>query len=186
MLFRSAKGGIEPGDVITTFDNKPVQNMNALPRLVADTPIGREANVELWRKGKKITTKVAVGEMQETEETATATPEKAPSGGRLASEKAVDLLGMKVAQINDEVRNRFELEPDAVGIVVTDVTADGPAASKDIQPGDVIVEVAQNPVKTADEAIARVKEARDGKRRSVLLLIMRGGDRRFIAVPFKS
>jgi serine protease Do len=182
----AAKGGIDPGDVITSFDNKPVQNMNALPRLVADTPIGRDVTVELWRKGKKITTKVAIGELQEAEETAAVTPEKKPGGDRLASEKAVDLLGMKVAQINDEVRNRFELEPDVAGVVITDVTADGPAAGKDIQPGDVIVEVAQNPVKTADDLIARIKEARDGKRRSVLLLIMRGGDRRFIAVPFKS
>lgn len=182
----AAKGGIEPGDVIVAFDNKPISNMNSLPRLVAETPIGREAPVELWRKGRKVNVKVMVGELQETEETAEAAPASAPSGGAIASEKKIDLLGLKVAPVNDDMRGRFDLDPDINGVVITDVAADGPAAGKDIRPGDVIVEVGQSSVKTPDDVIARVKEARDGKRRSALLLVMRGGDRRFIAVPFKS
>jgi serine protease Do len=181
----AAKANIEPGDVIVSFDGKAVNNMNQLPRLVAETPIGKEVPIEVWRKGRTLPMRVAVGELEEREEVAAAGQDKAPEGLPLRA-KTIEPLGLKVAAINDEARQLFDLAEDATGVVVTEVLGEGPASQKDVRPGDVILEVGQNEVKTPDQVLARVKEAREGKRRSVLLLIQRSGDLRFVAIPLKT
>ena len=182
------KAKIEVGDVILTFDGKPVPNMSQLPRLVAETPIGRDAPVEIWRKGKTIQTKVKVGELDETadDQVAALTPAPKQSGPAKGTEKNVDLLGLKIAPITADLRKKYDLKGDVNGVVVTEVNPNGPAAQKDIRPGDVIVEVAQSEVKTTDDVIGKVKGAQDSKRKAVLLLILRAGDLRFLTVPFKS
>ena len=180
------KAKIEQGDVILSFDGKPVANMNQLPRIVAETPIGKQANVDIWRKGKPRTVKVTVGELEEQEEVAAATPGKTPEKAERGSGKAIESLGLTVAPLTSDLRQRFELKDDVKGVVVTEVAPDGPAAKKEIRPGDIIVEVGQSQVRSPDEVVGRVKEVRDSKRRSVLLLLQRAGDLRFIAVPFKT
>lgn len=180
------KAKIEQGDVILSFDGKPVTNMNQLPRIVAETPIGKQASVDIWRKGKPRSMKVTVGELEEQEEVAAATPGKTPEKSERGTGKAVESLGLTVAPLTPDLRQRFELKDDVKGVVVTEVAPDGPAAKKEIRPGDIIVEVGQSQVRTPDEVVGRVKEVRDSKRRSVLLLLQRAGDLRFIAVPFKT
>ena len=180
------KAKIEQGDVILSFDGKPVMNMNQLPRIVAETPIGKQASVDVWRKGKPRAMKVTVGELEEQEEVATATPGKTPEKGERGTGKAIESLGLTVAPLTPDLRQRFELKDDVKGVVVTEVAPDGPAAKKEIRPGDIIVEVGQSQVRSPDEVVGRVKEVRDSKRRSVLLLLQRAGDLRFIAVPFRT
>ncbi len=180
------KAKIEAGDIVTSFDGKPIASMNQLPRAVAETKIGREVPVEVWRKGKSLRLKVTVGELDESEQVASVEPEKGPTTGRSTpNEKKFDVLGLTLAPITPELRQRFDIKEDVKGVVVVDVANDGPAGKKDIRAGDVILEVAQNEVKTPDEVIGRVKEVNDSKRRSVLLLVQRAGDLRFIAVPIK-
>ncbi len=181
------KAKIEAGDVILSFDGKPVPNMTQLPRIVAETQIGKEVPVEVWRKGKSRSLRVTVGELPETEQLAAAEAAPTPKGGAGEAEKAVDLLGLKVAPLTPELRQRYDIKDDVKGVVVTEVVADGPAAKKDIRAGDVIVEVSQSEVRSPDEVVGKLKELQqDPKRRSALLLIQRAGDLRFVAVPFKS
>ncbi len=180
------KAKIEAGDVVLSFDGKPVANMSALPRIVAETPIGKEVNVEVWRKGKRQSLKAMVGELDESDAqvaSAGPTPKETPNAAK--NERSLDLLGLKVAPLTPELRQRFDIKDDAKGVVITDVTAEGPAGKKDLRPGDVIVEVAQSEVKSPEEVAGKVKEVQDAKRRSVLLLIQRQGDLSYIAVPFK-
>ena len=59
------KAGIKPGDVILTFNGKKVEAMRRLPRIVAETPIGIDVPVELWRSGKKMKIIVRIGELEE-------------------------------------------------------------------------------------------------------------------------
>jgi serine protease Do len=180
------KAKIEAGDVVLTFDGKPIASMNQLPRAVAETKIGREVPVDVWRKGKLLHLKVTVGELDETEQVAAVEPDKAPGTGRPGpNEKKFDVLGLTLAPITPELRQRFDIKEDVKGVVVVEVASEGPAGKKDIRAGDVILEVAQNEVKTPDEVINRVKEVNDSKRKSVLLLVQRAGDLRFIAVPIK-
>ncbi len=91
-------------------------------------------------------------------------------------------LGMTLAVITAELRERYDLGADAEGVVVTEVEAGGGAAERGIRPGDVILEVGLEEVDSPADVVAAVKKADDAKRKSVLLLLDRSGDQRFVAV----
>jgi serine protease Do len=180
------KAKIEPGDVVVSFDGKPVNNMSALPRIVAETAIGKSVPVEVWRKGKLVKLQVSVGELDESEgQQVASAPEPKQTPAPTRNERSLDTLGLKVAPITPDLRKRFNLKDDAKGVVVTDVNDSSPAGKVDLRPGDIIVQVGSDSVTTAEDVLARVKESQDAKKRSVLFGIERGGDLEFKAVPFR-
>ena len=178
----AAKAGVEAGDVVLKFDGKEVERMRRLPRLVAETRIGAEVPLEVWRKGKTVSLRVKVGQLEEAEETQTAalTPP-----GRGPEDVKVAPLGVSVSALTPDVRGRFDLGEDAKGVVITRVDQGGPAAEKQIEPGDVIMEVNQDPVRTPADISSKIAAASDMGRKSVLLLVDRKGDLRFVAVTLK-
>lgn len=171
------EAGIKIGDVIVRFDGRDVAEMRDLPRMVAETEVGKTVRVVIFRKGKTQTVKVTVGLLEEEEEQA-----KAPAQETSAGDGGVDLdaLGLTLAPITDEARARFGLGEEVTGVLVTEVDPAGVAAAKGMQPGDVIVEVGQEPVSTPEDVSRRVEEARAAGRRTVLLLIQTGPDLRFV------
>ena len=173
------KARIKDGDIILEFDGKPIGQMRRLPRLVADTEVGRTVPIRVWREGRELSLKVEVGELKESEEKAalsTPGPEK-PGGG-----ERIEALGLSAAAIDDRTRDRYRLEEDARGVVVTSVDANGPAADQGIRVGDRIVEVAQEAVSTPAQLSAKVKAARSSGRKAVLLLVEGDGGIRFVAI----
>jgi serine protease Do len=173
---------ITAGDVILEFDHKPINRMRGLPRIVAETPIGKEVEVVVWRRGERETFGVTLGELPEEEELAALTePDvELPS----TSSAAIDPLGVTVATITDELRTRFELPADVQGVVILEVTEGGAASKESLRPGDVIVEVGQEEVNSPPEVAAKVGQAQQEDKKSVLLLIDRLGDLRFVALRF--
>ncbi|HNB25624.1 MAG TPA: DegQ family serine endoprotease [Alphaproteobacteria bacterium] len=171
------KAGIKQGDVVLKFDGKEITQMRGLPRVVAETPTGKQADVVIWRKGEQVTLKVTVGEL--TEEAEQKTLESALPPQNKAT--TVDVLGVKLSAITDELKQKFEIPDDATGVVVTEVDAQGPGAENDLRVGDVIVEVDQKPVNSPDDVAQRVKAAQDNGYRVVTLLVNRGGDFQWIA-----
>lgn len=167
----AAKAGIRKGDVITKFDGKDVTDMHRLPRIVAETPINREVDVNLWRDGKQLTVRAVVGELNDVDETETAKDAEKPSPKGDSSQVTVSSLGLSVSQLSPALRDRFDIAPDVKGVVVTDVKQNGAAAEKGLRPGDVIVEVLQEPVKSPSEFQAKVEAARKEGRKAVLLLV---------------
>jgi len=174
----AAKAGIKAGDVILEFDGRPVGEMRRLPRMVADTEVGREVDVVLWRDGKKQTVDVTIGALDEGEKVLAARS----GNGSTEGSQSFDSLGLTVAELDDALREQFEIDEDSKGVVVTEVAADGPAAEKGVRPGDVIVEVSQQEVTSPADVAARIEEARDSGRRSVLLLIEGQAGLRFVAL----
>ncbi len=171
---------IEAGDIVLKFDGKPVDSMRELPRIVAETGIGRTVDVEVWRKGGLKKLKVVVGELKESAvETAKAEPK---SNVPAPVEAEIDVLGLTVTAITEKLRNEFNVPDELRGVLITGVKADGTAAEKGLRPGDVIVEVGQEEVSTPDQVAAKIEESRANGRKSVLLLVNRGGDLRFFAV----
>lgn len=174
----AAEGGIVAGDVILSFDGKPVPDMRSLPRVVAETKIGTTVDVVIWHDGKEKTVRVKVGQLDE------AATEVADSGskGGTAPSKAQVVLGMSLAALSDDLRGRHSVPEDVNGVVVTDVKGDSFAAEKGIRPGDVIIEVAQDKVTTPAQVADKVKAEKDAGKKSVLLLLSRAGDLRFVAI----
>ncbi len=171
--------GIQPGDVVLTFDGKEVTDMKHLPRIVAETPIDKVAKVTVWRKRKEVTLEVKVGELKEDEQQASAPAQDKPPAAPVETVKA---LGLSLANLTPELRERYGLADDAAGVVVTDIDTGGPAADKGVRAGDVVVEVAQDGVKTTTQVLAKIDEAKQAGRKSVLLLVDRQGDLRFVAL----
>jgi len=176
----AAKAKIEPGDVILKFDGKEITEMRRLPRIVAETPIDKPVEVVVWRKKKEVPLKVQVGELIETDQVASATP--GPTGPSSGAAGSVTELGLQLSAVSQPLREKYGLADDAQGVVVTDVSGASPAGEKGVKPGDIIVEVGQEEVKTPADVTAKIKAARDAKRKSVLLLVDQKGDLRFVAV----
>jgi serine protease Do len=169
---------IQPGDVVLEFDKKPIDRMRGLPRIVAETPIGKAVEVEIWRRGERKTVEVTLGELPEEEELAALTQSEADT----PSSADIEALGLSVASINEELRTRFELAADAKGVVIVEVRDGSSGSAESLRPGDVIVEVGQEEVNSPPEVAAKVNLAKQDAKKSVLLLIDRQGDLRFVAL----
>jgi serine protease Do len=170
--------GIGQGDVILRFDGREVTEMRKLPRMVAETRIGKGVDVVVWRKGEEVTLQVDLGELDE-EQLAAATV------GEIPTEKEPDLvesLGLTLAQLSPELRTQYELGDDTEGVLITDVEVDGTAAEKGLRPGDIIVEVDQEKVMSPGDVTDRVEQAKDEGFRVVTLLVLRQGDFQWVAV----
>jgi serine protease Do len=175
-------GGIEPGDVIIKFDGKDIKDMHELPRVVADTPVDKVVEVVLLRKGQEITKSVKVGRLEDNDRVAAATPDKkdAPPEDKTVVQKA---LGLNLADINDDLRKRYKIKDTVHGVVITGVDAGSPAAEKRLSPGDVVVEVAQEEVKSAADLQQRIDKLKKEGRKNVLVLVSSAdGELRFIAL----
>jgi serine protease Do len=167
--------GLQPRDVILVFDGKPVKEMRDLPRLVAETPIDSEVKLKVWRNGKTIDMSVTLGELPEDIKTAKITG--------LEDKSAVEMLGMTVTKLNDALRRRYKLDSRAKGVLVVDVKEGSAGKKADLQPGDLIVEVAPDQVRTPKEFKERIAKARKNKRKTVLLLLERKKVRQFVVLP---
>ncbi len=176
----AAKAGLKSGDVITRFDGKDVTDMRHLPRMVAETPINKEVDVTFWRDGKKMQAKAVVGELVDDSDTEQAKATEKPEPKQDSGQTTVGSLGLSVATISPATRERFDLAPDAKGVVVTQVNPAGVAAEKGVRPGDVIVEVSQEPVKSPADLVGKIDAARKAGRRSVLVMLQREGDVQFV------
>ncbi len=167
--------GLKAGDVILTFDGKKVEEMRDLPRMVAETPIDKEAVLEVWRNGKMVKLKVKIGELPEDIKTAKVTG--------IQDKTAVEMLGMTLAKLNDELRRRYKLDSRAKGVLVLDVKEGSAGKKGGLRAGDLIVEVAPDTVTSPKEFKDRIAKARKAKRKTVLLLTERKKVRQFIVLP---
>ena len=163
----AATATLRGGDIILKFNGQDVKEMRTLPRIVAETAIGRDVPVTVWRDGHQITLTAKVGELPDDAKLASAAPDK-PAPAR-PTELAG--LGITLAPITPEARDRFQLGQDQKGVLITDVAAGTPAAERGLKPGDVIVEVQQQEVNTPADVVDKVERVRKTDRRSVLMLI---------------
>ena len=182
----AARAGLRPGDIIVSYDGKPIADGRLLTRYVADTPIGKSVRVEYLRDGKRVAANVAVARLDEHPAVAAARPQTAPGAPGEPNEppsasRSGRVMGMMLAELTSDMRRRFQIDPDVRGLVVTSVDAGADAANK-VQPGDVVVEMAFEPVETIGEAQALAMRAERNKGRAVLLYINRGGDMTFRSV----
>ena len=178
----AAIAGFEAGDVILKYDGKDVSTMRGLPRMVAQTPIGKTVDVEVLRKGERKTIKVVIGRLEEDQAATDTAPDKSPEPPPPPVETTV--LGMTLAPLSDELRGRFRIGKTAQGLVVTEVDADSSAASKGIKAGDLIVEAAQDALAKPEDLIKSVDKVRKAGRKAVLLRVEDNkGDVRFVALP---
>ena len=174
------KGGVKKGDVIVKFNNKEVESMRKLPRIVAETEVGKSAPVEVWRKGKIKKLKVKVGELEVAEKNGAVNKPKITK-----TSSTLEELGLTLGSLSDDVRQQFNLPEEANGVIVLNVEEGGPASEKGIRAGELIVEVSQKEVTDPAEIKKAVKKAVKDKQKSLLLLVDGEEGLRFVAVKLK-
>lgn len=179
----AAKGGIEPGDVIVRFDGQAITTMRGLPRIVAQTEIGKAVDVEVLRQGKSQTLKISVGLLDEGGgATPSASEDEQPSE---PPPEASSVLGLTLLPLTDDIRTRFGFDPKIKGVIVTAIDPDSPASTKNIRVGDVITEAQHEPVETPEDIEAIAEKVKGDGGKNVLLLVEDAkSDTQFVAVPF--
>ena len=178
-------GSILAGDVITKFDGRDVNDMRDLPRIVAESPVGKDVDVTVVRKGEQLEVKVKLGRLEDGDKLAAAeekdgTAEEAKPEEQVASAK---VLGMTLGELDDAARESFGVSKDVNGVLVTEVDADSLAAERGVQAGDVITEIAQESVSAPQDVLKRIETLKSqGRKNALLMLASKSGDLRFVTI----
>ena len=172
---------LRAGDVIVEFDGREIATLRELPRVVADTPVGKEVQVVVLRDGARTEVPVTLGRLEDGEKAALTTPEADDENEEKGS--ARELLGLSLAELTDEGRETFKLADDAKGALITDVEKGSTAWQKGVRPGNVVVEIAQEEVSSPAEVLERVEKLReDGRKNALLLIANADGDLQFVVL----
>jgi serine protease Do len=177
--------GIEPGDVVVKFDGHDIKDMHELPRIVADTPVGKEVEVVVIRKGKEQTHKVKVGRLEDGEKAAAGDKKEPAPEDKSVVQK---MLGLELSSLTDELRKKYKIRDSIKGVVVTAVDPSVAAAPPDnrLSSGDVIVEVQYQSVGNPSDLQARLDQLKGrGKKVAVLLVSDADGETRFVALSLQ-
>ena len=194
-------GEIKAGDAILSFDGQPINEMRDLPRIVAESPVGKQVDVVVMREGKQQTVKVTLGKLEDTadatpDDDQPATPENGggtPDGkgtpdeqqGKADQNGAV-LFGMTLATLGDEQRKEFGIAESVEGVVITKIDPGSVAAEKGLKPGEVIVEVAQDFVENPGEVSDKMEALKtEGRRNAHVMIADKSGNLRFVALPLE-
>ena len=174
--------GIEAGDVIVKFDGKDIKEMRDLPKIVGDTPVGKDVPVVVIRKGKEETKTVRLGRLEDTPQQASVKRDAVPDDKSVV-QKA---LGLNLASMNDELRKKYKIKDGVKGVVIVGVDANSAAAEKRLNAGDVIVKVTDEEVNEAADVQKRIDQLKkDGKKTALLLVANAEGDVRFVALTLQ-
>ena len=171
----AARAGLRRGDVIVALEGTPVLGPRQLTWSVAATPPGRTVRLTVWRDGGRGTVAAQIGRLP--------TPPKLATGAPALAAENRSTLGLGLAPLTRDVRERLGLGPEVEGVVVTQVSPGSPADAKEIEPGDVIESIDGKPVREPRQVLDALRKARAQGGRGVLLLIARGDEQLFVAVP---
>jgi len=168
---------IRNGDIVLKFGGQPVKEMHTLPRVVADAEVGKQVPVVLWRDGKEVTVQTTLAERPTDAKLASADVGKPADAAKPTD---ISGLGLKVAPVSQDLKDKFSLQDGQKGVVITDVSPNTPAAERGLKPGDVIMEVQQGEVVSPADVQKQVDAARGSDRKFVLMLIQREGGVQYV------
>ncbi len=177
----AAKSGLKPGDVILNVNGGSTKTMRELPKQIAALRSGDKADMTIWRNGKEKTLSVVIGK--------TPTIEQLASAANPANVDDGNIIGMRLAGLDDQTRRTLKLNASQNGVVVADVDVNSFAARAGLRRGDVISTIGNSEVATPSEAARKIEQAKHANRRAVLLHVTRGTvngiTERFVAVPLR-
>ncbi|MDN5926170.1 MAG: DegQ family serine endoprotease [Hyphomicrobiales bacterium] len=180
-------GEIQPGDVIVRFDGHDIKAMHELPRVVAESPVGKDVEIVVLRKGKEQTVQVKLGRLEDGDKLANAEDqsqsEEVAPGETNKQAPSSTVLGMTLGELDDDTRAKFKIAADVAGVVVTDVAPNSISAEKGIAAGDVITEITQQTVSKPKDVSERITALKSqGRKAALLMLASRSGELRFVTV----
>ena len=172
----SDKGGIKAGDIILEFDGKKINEMSELPRIGAETEVGKKVKLKVWRNKREITKEIILGRLE--------TSEDFKSQGLVTEkpkEDTIEGLKIKVRLLTkDDIKDR-NLPKNTTGLVITEIDRDSPINY--LQVNNIIVEAQKKKINTIGDLDNIVKLALRGADKSLLIAIYNNNNqRRYIGV----
>jgi len=173
----AAKADLKQGDVILSFNGTEVSRLRDLPRLVAEAAPDANAKMKVWRNGQTIALQATLGELPNKEEVASAT-----GGQEEGQSNAASALGVHFAPLTSQLRRELHIGKEVQGVVITRVDPGSAADDVGLNEGDIVVAIDQQPVKTPQEAAAKLEEIAGSPKKSALLLLNRHGVTQYVGV----
>ncbi len=177
----AAQAGFQQGDVVVALNGRNVEDSRDLTRHIAAIPAGAKANFTVIRNGQQRTISAKIGNRPD-ERVASNDDGDDHDAAQSLGNSAVQAMGLGLAAVTPETRRNFNIDAGIDGVLVTRVDPNSDAGDKGIQPGDVVLSVANKPVHNPRDVVAEVNAARTAGRHTVLLLVSTQGATRFVAV----
>jgi serine protease Do len=177
----AAQAKLQPGDVIISYDGKPIDRSRQLPRMVADTPPETPVKLTVWRDGKEHEVELKVAGLNSNRP---APPPPEPEKPK--PPPSVDALGLKLVKLTPELRRQFSLPEATKGVVITEVPQNSPAAAQGLRPGDLVVALGHEPVGGLEDLQQKITTAKKNGHKNVLVRVEREGTTRFVALPLET
>jgi serine protease Do len=172
------ESGLLAGDVILSFDGATVKDTRGLVRQVGNTQVGKAVRVVVFRDGGTQTVLVTLGRREDAERA-----ESSDEDDSIAPDTTEkDLLGLTLGVLSDSLREELGVPAGQDGLVVKAVDETSEAWEKGLRPGDVITEAGQQKISAISELEERISAAKEAGRKSLLLLVRRAGEPRFVAL----
>ena len=174
------KSGIKPGDIILEFDGKKVETMRTLPKLVAQTKVGKRVTVKIWRNGKLISKKVLLGRLESSQEFI-AEKDVEPEESEVVSIKD---LKISIRDLNKNDISIRKFPKNTTGVVITKIFDDSPRTFLSVN--DVIVEIQKKKVINTKQFAKLAKEFVSSGEKTLLFAIYNSQNQRsYITVILK-
>ena len=139
------KSGIKPGDIILEFDGKKIKTMRNLPKIVANTEVGKNVNVKIWRNKKLISKQLVLGRLESSKEFLA-------ENKKIKKPKYVEIEKLKISirdLTSDDIDQRG-LDNNLKGVVVTEISSKSPLSFL-LTSGDIIVELQSQAIKNTKD-----------------------------------
>ena len=170
------KAGIKAGDIILEFDGKKIDTMRTLPKVVANTKVGKSVELKIWRNKKSVNKKLVLGRLESSEEF------KEKKTKTVTKENEIETLKITVRQITDEDINSRNLDKKTTGVVIVNIANQSPLSNL-LRVNDIIIEVQKTQVKNYSD-LNRIVEAifKKGEKTLLLTVINSNNRRRYLGV----
>jgi len=170
----SNKAGIKAGDIILEFNGVLINEMKELPKIVAQTEVGKTVEVKVWRNGKEISKKIKLGRLETSEDFKIKKPKE-------KKDTEIDSLKINVRPIEKKDIEERGLTKNTKGLVITKIANDSPINY--LEKGNIIIEAQKKTIKTIGDLELAVKAALQSSEKTLLLVIYNNqNQRRYIGV----
>ena len=176
----AAKAGLEPGDVVTSFNGKSIKNRDELVAMVVATRPGMTVPVKVVRDRQEKTINVTVDELDLETETQTSRAGGGNDNRDTPPQESTAGFGMSLSNITPDLAQRLRLDRNVQGAVVVDVDQESPAARAGLAGGDIIVRVGQQRIANAGDARRELDKVKAGG--TVFLRVVRSGQETFVTM----
>ena len=173
------KAGLKDGDVIIEFNGIKIDTMRKLPKVVGEAPVGKAANIKIWRDKKVLSKTVVLGRLEETAEF------KEKQVPAKVADTSVESLGIKVRNLNEKDMAARKIK-DKNGVIIQEVDVNGPMSDAAVGVGDIIIALQNKKIKDVSDFDQKVKKEIKSGSKSLLLTILDSQNRsRYVGVKIK-